>query len=77
MWLPRWYRVKNLLVNPGDARDSGLIPGSGRSSGVGNSTLRQDSSQENCMGRRAWWTEFFAGEFHGQKSLVDYSPQGR
>ena len=29
--------VKNLPANAGDARDVGLIPGSGRSHGVGNS----------------------------------------
>ena len=28
--------VKNLLANAGDARDQDLIPGSGRSPGVGN-----------------------------------------
>ena len=28
--------VKNLPANAGDARDLGLIPGSGRSPGVGN-----------------------------------------
>ena len=30
--------VKNLPTNAGDARDVGLIPGSGRSPGVGNGT---------------------------------------
>ena len=30
--------VKNLPVNAGDTRDSGLIPGSGRSPGRGNAT---------------------------------------
>ena len=28
--------VKNLLANSGEARDTGLIPGLGRSTGVGN-----------------------------------------
>ena len=54
MWLPRWYRVKNLLVDPGDGRDSGLIPGSGRSSGVGNGSPLKYSSLENSMDRGAW-----------------------
>ena len=30
--------VKNLPANPGDARDAGSIPGSGRSPGAGNAT---------------------------------------
>ena len=33
--------VKNLPANAGDARDVGLIPGSGRSPGVGNGSLIQ------------------------------------
>ena len=38
-----------------DARDLGLIPGLGRSSGEGNGYLLQYSCLENPMGRRAWW----------------------
>ena len=38
--------VKNPSVNAGDARDVGLIPGSGRSPGVGNGNTLQDS----CLG---------------------------
>ena len=33
--------VKNLPANAGDARDSGLIPRSGRSPGEGNGNLLQ------------------------------------
>ena len=33
--------VKNLPANSGDSRNEGSIPGSGRSSGVGNSNLLQ------------------------------------
>ena len=36
MGFPDGIVVKNLPVNAGDAEDSGLIPGSGRSPGVGN-----------------------------------------
>ena len=50
--------VKNLLASAGDIRDLGLIPGSGRSPGVGD-------------GRPP---VFLPGEFHGQRSLVGYSP---
>ena len=51
--------VKNL---PANARDVGLIPGSGRSPGEGNGNPLQYSCQENPMNRG---------------SLVGYSPWGR
>ena len=35
---PHGFVVKNLPANAGDTRDLGLIPGSGRSPGVGNAT---------------------------------------
>ena len=47
--------VKNLSAYAGDARDSGPVPGSGRSSGVGTSNPLQYSCLENSMGRGAWW----------------------
>ena len=46
--------VKNPPANAGDARDVGLIPGSGRSPGVGNGNPFQYSCLENLMDRRAW-----------------------
>ena len=46
--------VKNLPANPGDARDTGVIPGLGRSPGGGHSNPLQCSCLENSMGRRAW-----------------------
>ena len=48
--------VKNLPVNAGDIRDSGLIPELGRSPGVGNGNLLQNSCLENSMDQGAWWT---------------------
>ena len=48
--------VKNLPVNPGDIRDEGSIPGSGRCPGLGNGTPLQYSYLGNSMGRGAWWT---------------------
>ena len=39
--------VKNPPANEGDARDVGLIPGSGRSPGVGNGNPLQYSCLEN------------------------------
>ena len=41
--------VKNLPGNAGDSGDMGSIPGSGRSSGVGNGNPFQYSSMENSM----------------------------
>ena len=46
--------VKNLLTNAGDLSDGGSIPGSGRSSGEGQSNPLQYSCQENPMDREAW-----------------------
>ena len=40
--------------NPGDARDAGSDPGSGRSTGGGNSNPLQNSCLENSMDRGAW-----------------------
>ena len=47
--------VKNLPANAGDIRDTGLIPGLGRSPGKGNGNPLQYSCQENPMDRGAWW----------------------
>ena len=47
--------VKNPLANAGDARDVGLIPGSGRSPRVGNGSPTQFSCLKNPMDRGAWW----------------------
>ena len=46
--------VKNLPANAGDARDTGLILGLGRSPGGGNGNPPQYSCLENHMDRRAW-----------------------
>ena len=46
--------VKNPPANAGDARDAGLIPGSGRSLGGGNGNSLQYSCLENSMDRGAW-----------------------
>ena len=51
--------VKNPLANAGDLRDMGFIP-----------------SLERCPGGGKWQPTpiFLPGEFHGQRSLVGYSP---
>ena len=46
--------VKNPLVNAGDTRDTGLIPGLGRSPGKGNGNPLQYSCLENPKDREAW-----------------------
>ena len=46
--------VKIPPANAGDAGDSSLIPGSGRSPGGGNGNLLQYSCLVNLMDRGAW-----------------------
>ena len=41
--------VKNTLASSGDARDTGSIPGSGRSGPGGNDNPLQSSCLENSM----------------------------
>ena len=53
--LPSSSGVNNTPANAGDARDAGLISGSGRSPGVGNGNPLQDPCLENSMDRGAWW----------------------
>ena len=52
---PSGTEVKNLPTSAEDARDVGLIPGSGRSPGEGNGNPLQNSCLENPMDRGAWW----------------------
>ena len=46
--------VKSPPANAGDIRDAGLIPGSGRSPGVGNDNPLQYSCLDNTRDRGAW-----------------------
>ena len=46
--------VKNPPANAGDARDTGLIPGVGRFTGVGNGNPFQYSCLENPTDGGAW-----------------------
>ena len=50
--------VNNLLANAGDARDTSLIPGSGRFPGEGNDNPLQYPCPENPTDRGAWWATF-------------------
>ena len=56
MGFPGSAVLKYPLANAGDTGDAGLIPGSGRSLGVGNGNLLQYSCLENSMNRRTWWS---------------------
>ena len=47
--------VKNPPAGAGDTRDTGSIPGSGRSPGIGSGNPLQYSCLENSMDRGAWW----------------------
>ena len=49
---------KNVPANAGDSRDSGLIPGSGKSPGGGHGNPLQSSCLENPMDRGAWRVQF-------------------
>ena len=52
--------VKKLPATAGDIRDTGSIPGSGRSPGEGNGNLLQYSCLENPMDR-AWQATVHGG----------------
>ena len=47
-------QVKNPPANAGDIRDTGLIPGSGRSTGGGHGNPFQYSCLENPTDREVW-----------------------
>ena len=47
--------VKNRPANAGDIKDSGSIPGWGKSPGGGNGNPIQYSYAENPMNRGTWW----------------------
>ena len=50
--------VKNLSANAGDMRDTGSIPGLGKSPGGGNGYPLQYSCPENSVDREAWWATY-------------------
>ena len=54
--LPRWLSGKESACNAGNTGDGGLIPGSGRPPGGGNSNPLQYSCLKKSMNRGAWWT---------------------
>ena len=62
--------VKNPPASAGDTRDVGLIPGSGRSTGVGNSTPVQHSCLANFTDRGVW-----QAAVHGVENDLDMTEQ--
>ena len=63
--------VKKLLADAGVQENTGLIPGSGRSSGGGYGNPLQCSCLENPIDRRAWWATF-CGVAKSQKWLSNW-----
>ena len=53
--------IKSLPANVEDVRDTGLIPGLGRSPRVGNGNPLQYSCLENPTDRGAWWATVHGG----------------
>ena len=56
--------IKNLSANAGDARDTGLIPGLGRSPRGGSNNPHQFSCLENPVDRGPW--------SHGEPDMTDH-----
>ena len=51
--------VKNPSASAGDIRDTGSVPGSGRSPGGGHGDPLQYSCLGNPMDRGAWWATVY------------------
>ena len=64
--LPLWLSGKGSTCNGGDARDTGSVPGLGRSPEVGNGNPLQYSCLENCMYRGTWWATSMGSQRVGQ-----------
>ena len=65
--------VKNPPANAGDTRDTGLIPGSGRSPGEGNGNPLQYSCLANAMDRGAWWASDRGSQRVGHDSATEHT----
>ena len=64
--------VKNLPATAGDAVDTALIPGSGKSPGGQLGNPLQYYCLENFMERGAWWATV-PGVTKGQRQLSDFT----
>ena len=83
----KWLRASqvalvNLPANAGDARDTGSIPGWGKSPGIGDGNPCKRLGFASCITKIPWrkrWQltpVFLSRKFHGQRSLVGYHPWG-
>ena len=61
--------VKNRAANAGDAKDTGSIPGSGRSNGERNGDPCQYSCLGNPMDKGAWWATIY--EVAKQSDIIE------
>ena len=72
-WLSLWTSlVAQSVKSAYSVRDLGLIPGSGRCPGEGNSYLLQYSCVENFMHRGAWWATIH-GVTKSRAQLSDFT----
>ena len=67
-WFPWLLSGRESSCNARDARDSGLIPGSGKSPGGGNDNPLKYSCLDNPIDREAWWA-IVLGVTKSQKRL--------
>ena len=58
--------------NSSAIQGAGSIPGSGRSTGIGNGTPLQYSCLENSMGRGAWWAPVH-GVAKSQTRMIEHA----
>ena len=61
MGFPGGTSGKNPPANSGNIRDTGSIPGLGRSLGGGHGNPLQYSWLQTSMGRGAWWATVWGG----------------
>jgi len=76
MGLSRWLSGKEPACHAGDVKDTGLIPGSGRSPGEGNGSPLQYSCLENPMGSEGLFIFSFPSGSAGKKSTCNMEDLG-
>ena len=62
--------VKNPPAKAGDAGDTGLNPGWGRSPGKGNGNPLQYSCRDSLMDRATWWPTVHGGHKRVRHNLA-------
>ena len=68
---------KNVPANIGHEKDTGLIPGSGRSPKVGNSSPLQYICLENSMDRGVWWAQSTGSQRVRHKCAYTHTHTGK